>query len=87
MVSQIVGFSVFFILVFGGIMGAIVKFTLVGSVKANLNNRIANADERIESALNQKQEKTDTKGSESSEPLVRKPICRIDGGFGELSKL
>lgn len=76
MVSQIVGFSVLFIMVFGGIIGAIVKFTLMGSVKANLNSRIANADERIESALNQKQEKSDTKHSDTPAQSAGKTIYR-----------
>lgn len=75
MISQILGFSVFFVLVFGGIIGAIVKFTLVGSVKANLNNRIGNADERIDGALNHKQEKTDAKQREDFAQPVDKDVC------------
>ncbi|MDE6852988.1 MAG: hypothetical protein K2J67_11000 [Lachnospiraceae bacterium] len=87
MISQILGFTVLFILVFGGIIGAIIKFTLMGSVKANLSNRIAMADERIESALKQTNDKPDTKRSETSAQSARKTVCGIDSGFGELSKL
>lgn len=87
MVSQILGFSVLFILVFGGIIGAIIKFTLLGSVKANLGNRVAVADKRIESALKQANDKPDTKRSETSAQSARKTVCRIDSSFGELSKL
>lgn len=51
MISQILGFSVLFILVFGGIIGAIVKFTLQGKVQINVNNRIS--EERLENTLKQ----------------------------------
>lgn len=50
MISQILGFSVLFILVFGGSIGAIVKFTLQGNLEASVNNRIS--EKRIEDALN-----------------------------------
>ena len=40
MISQVIGFSVLFILVFGGIIGTIIRFTLFGNVHANVSNRI-----------------------------------------------
>lgn len=76
MISQILGFSVLFILVLGGIIGAILRFTLLGSVKANLSNRIPNADERIESTLKQSCAKPDKKDRKTSVQSVRKTIYR-----------
>lgn len=61
MISQILGYSALFILVFGGIIGAIIKFTLSGSVQANVNHRIP--EEKIDDVLEQtgvKQEKEKT---------------------------
>lgn len=75
MISQILGFSVLFILVFGGMIGAIFKFTLQGSVKANLGNRIS--EKRIEDILNPTSAKTDTESRKSSVQSARKTVCNL----------
>lgn len=82
MISQILGFSVLFILVFGGIIGAILKFTLLGNVHANVSNRIP--EERIEDALKQTGAKPNTKSRKISEQSVKRNVCKIDHAFSKL---
>lgn len=80
MISQILGFSVLFILIFGGAIGSIIKFTLLGNIQANLSNRIA--EERIENALKQTSASpTDTKGRTTSRQSDTEITWRIDGDF------
>lgn len=67
MISQILGYSTLFILVFGGIIGAIIKFTLSGSAQVNVNHRIP--EEKIDDVLEQigvKQEKEKEKEKEKT---------------------
>ena len=40
MINNILALSVFIVLVVGGIVGAIVKFTLWGTINSNVGNRI-----------------------------------------------
>lgn len=84
MISQILGFSVLFILVFGGAIGAIVKFTLLGNVQTDQRSRTA--EERIENSF--KQEKPApavTKGRAASRQPAAESAWRIDGDFSNPS--
>lgn len=49
MIAQILGFSALFIMVFGGVIGAIVKFTLSGVVQTKVSSRVP--EEKIDSVL------------------------------------
>jgi len=82
MISQILGFSVLFILVFGGIIEAILKFTLQGSVQANLSNRIQEA--RIKDALKQTDVKPDMESRKNLAPSARDTIRRVDDEYSKL---
>lgn len=82
MISQILGFSVLFILVFGGIIGAILKFTLLGNVHANVSNRIP--EKRIEEALEQTSTKPNAKRRKISGQSAKRNVCKIDHEFSKL---
>lgn len=76
MISQILGFSALFILVFGGVIGAVAKFTLHGNVQAEVRNRMA--EERMENAFGQTGAIPDTESSVTSGRADRKAACRVD---------
>ena len=88
MISQVIGFSVLFILVFGGIIGTIIRFTLFGNVHANVSNRIP--EKRIHEALEQtgKLEQTCTKRNAKSRKIsgqsAQRNVCKIGHEFSKL---
>ena len=81
MISQILGFSVLFILVFGGIIGAVLKFTLLGNVHANVG-RIS--EKRIAGAIEQTGAKPNAKSRKASKQSARMNACKIDDEYSKL---
>ena len=82
MISQILGFSVLFILVFGGIIGAVLKFTLLGNVHVNVGNRIP--EKRIAGALEQTGAKPNAKSRKASKQSAKMNACKIDDEYSKL---
>lgn len=82
MISQVIGFSVLFILVFGGIIGTIIRFTLFGNVHANVSNRIP--EKRIDEALEQTCTKRNAKSRKISGQSAQRNVCKIGHEFSKL---